>query len=314
MSLSRGRTDEIWLWDQIQYLHGVHVSVLEPEFLLWRVVVISVLLLNIVWWTFCSPWPVLNLKIVHNILYFFISFLGISYQLVQGLLAPDPCLLYFLIPGPPSQYLTSWDTYSGNWVSWGHTLMACQWTAWTFFINLLQEGTVLQMCGGWNGVLSKCVLLTWAQPCQGPQWWPRGMTKPSSGPTRSVFRNNWPMCAKSSNSSCLLPDDCNLNLTPYRDCPSTPFCLYKKTQAEFPGCVAVLHQSEHSLPHASFSVCMSVLSLVLSHPVRFPGSAEEDNAHGLTTSLVKLLLPFCAHLLRVLVRNGFNTVVLKQYR
>jgi hypothetical protein len=47
----------------------------------------------------------------------------------------------------------------------------------------------------------------------------------------------------------------------------------------------------------------------------FQDPAQEDNAHMGATSLVELLpLSFYAFLLKVLVYNGFNTVVLKQYR
>lgn len=97
------------------------------------------------------------------------------------------------------------------------------------FLPSIAQVQGIQLCAphlwGVDDVLSECVLLTWAQPCQRPQCLrPIGVgSLPRWGSEKwqslllvqvPVFINDCPVCAKTRNHSFILLDDCSLGLLP----------------------------------------------------------------------------------------------------
>lgn len=99
----------------------------------------------------------------------------------------------------------------------------------------------------------ECVLLTWAQPGQGPMSQTRGISKLPTGPDVNVDS----VC-KSQEVHILLPDVKSLSLLP----PATinlPPALYTINMLRFQFAVQLvpLYQNAHSLPNLSFALPLS---------------------------------------------------------
>lgn len=123
-------------------------------------------------------------------------------------------------------------------------------------------------------VLSECVLLIWAQPCQVPQCLrPIEMAKPSLIQVQRngndfLYPSVWVLAictkpAKAASSSWMTAP----RLTP-------PPCAVHDKRAEFSGCMAgALHQSEHDPPYPSFP-CMCVCCFTVAYHFFIPNASQ----------------------------------------